>query len=131
MGKFKDLTIEDADLAEMDDTNEGVDTGTLEGYVHGLGRDIPAPRRSHLYKGDFSDPGLPMCRYGWNRKEDGYSIWRGNVGEDGVCKICWKRAMKGLDGVDNPWYSEEDRIRDEQEWKELMGSASEQNKEGR
>lgn len=73
---------------------------TLEGYVEGLGRDIPAPRRSHLYKGTFNDPGLPMCRYGWNR-DDGtaYSIFRGNRGDDGLCKICLKRATAGLDGV--------------------------------
>lgn len=34
----------------------------------GLGRDYPHPDHAHLYHGDFSDPGLPMCRYGWNRE---------------------------------------------------------------
>lgn len=71
-----------------------------KGYILGLGRDYPHPRLSHLYHGDFSDPGLPMCRYGWNR-DDGtaYSIWRGNLGDGGVCKICFKRAKAGLSGV--------------------------------
>lgn len=72
-----------------------------EGYIIGLGRDNPPPKVAHLYKGEFDDPGLPMCRYGWNR-DDGrsYSIWRGNFGERGVCKICLRRAKKGLDGVE-------------------------------
>ena len=72
-----------------------------KGFIIGLGRDYPHPRKSHLYKGTFSDPGLPMCRFGWNR-ENGteYSIWRGNIGVDGICKICEKRADKGLEGVE-------------------------------
>ena len=68
-----------------------------DGYIPGLGRDYPHPRIAHLYKGDFSNPGLPMCRKGWNR--DGgvsYSIWRNNVGKKGICKICLRRALKGL-----------------------------------
>lgn len=72
----------------------------LDGYIAGLGRDYPHPKIAHLYKGDFNDPGLPMCRYGWNR--DGgtsYSIWRNNSGANGVCKICLRRARQGLDGV--------------------------------
>jgi hypothetical protein len=72
-----------------------------DGYILGLGRDYPHPRTAHLYKGDFSDPGLPMCRKGWNRNDgQGYSIWRGNMGRDGVCKICLRRARAGLDGVE-------------------------------
>lgn len=71
-----------------------------EGYIMGLGRDYPHPKLSHLYKGDFSDPGLPMCRRGWNRDNgQSYSIWRGNVGSHGVCLICLKRARAGKDGV--------------------------------
>lgn len=72
-----------------------------KGYILGLGRDHPHPKLAHLYKGDFGDPGLPMCRHGWNR-DDGqsYSIWRGNMGEDGVCAICLRRAQKGLDGFE-------------------------------
>lgn len=73
----------------------------IPGYITGLGRDYPHPKRSHLYKGTFADPGLPMCRYGWNRDSgSSYSIWRGNVGEKGICKLCLKRAAKGLDGVE-------------------------------
>lgn len=73
------------------------------GHIMGLGRDHPYPRVAHLYKGTFSDPGLPMCRYGWNR--DGgasYSIWRGNAGRNGICKVCMRRARAGLDGVESP-----------------------------
>jgi hypothetical protein len=88
------------------------DTGTLKGsspaavpaeqreYITGLGRDYPHPKLAHLYEGPFSDPGLPMCARGWNR-DDGtsYSIWRNNVGVNGICKICQRRADKGLAGV--------------------------------
>jgi hypothetical protein len=78
-----------------------------EGYVVGLGRDVPHPKRSHLYKGEFSDPGDPMCRYGWNR-DDGtsYSIWRGNYGDAGVCRICLRRAQAGLPPVPPRGYDE-------------------------
>lgn len=70
------------------------------GYILGLGRDYPHPRIAHLYKGSFGDPGLPMCRYGWNRGGgETYSIWRGNMGQDGVCAICLRRARQGLNGV--------------------------------
>ena len=72
-----------------------------DGYILGLGRDYPHPKISHLYKGDFSDPGLPMCRKGWNRDNgESYSIWRGNMGKRGVCKTCLKRARAGLDGIE-------------------------------
>lgn len=72
------------------------------GYIAGLGREYPRPKLAHLYKGTFADPGLPMCKRGWNR--DGgtsYSIWRGNMGEDGYCKVCLRRARAGLDGVES------------------------------
>ncbi len=72
-----------------------------DGYILGLGRDYPNPNISHLYKGDFHDPGLPMCARGWNRDNgQSYSIWRGNMGKSGVCKTCLKRARAGLDGVE-------------------------------
>ncbi len=73
-----------------------------DGYIAGLGRDYPHPNLAHLYKGTFADPGLPMCRRGWNR--DGgqaYSIWRGNLGEGGVCRICLRRALEGKEGVES------------------------------
>ena len=75
--------------------------GVPDGYILGLGRDYPHPKIAHLYKGDFSSPGLPMCKRGWNRG-DGYSIWRGNIGERGICLICLRRAKKGLDGIPAP-----------------------------
>lgn len=80
-----------------------------DGYTPGLGRDFPHPQRAHLYKGHFSDLGLPMCRYGWNRKEYGWSIWRNNVGDKGICKICIRRAQAGLEGVPNPYIKKRKR----------------------
>lgn len=72
-----------------------------DGYITGLGRDYPHPKICHLYKGDYSDPGKPMCLNGWNRdNHESYSIWRNNMGERGVCAVCLRRARKGLDGVD-------------------------------
>ena len=78
--------------------------GTLtrppKGYILGLGRDYPAPKISHLYKGDFADPGYPMCLNGWNRDgHTSYSIWRGNMGVNGICKVCLRRARGGLEPV--------------------------------
>ena len=75
--------------------------GVPDGYITGLGRDYPHPKLAHLYKGTFEDPGNPMCRRGWNRDGgESYSIWRGNAGQNGICKICLRRAQKGLDGVE-------------------------------
>jgi len=74
-----------------------------DGYIPGLGRDVPHPKIAHLYKGDFSDPGLPMCKRGFNRDNGySYSIWRNNVGVNGICSICLRRARKGLDGLPFP-----------------------------
>lgn len=89
-------------LIVRDPYNKAVGVRIPEGFVVGLVRN-PDTRGSvsHLYKGTFSDPGLPMCRYGWNRG-DYYSIWRGNVGGRGICKICLKRAHEGLDGIECP-----------------------------
>lgn len=76
-------------------------------YRPGLGRSVPHPKLAHLYEiGDnCMDFKFPMCSYGWNRNDgESYSIWRGNVGVKGVCKICIKRAAKGLPGVDSKYY---------------------------
>lgn len=125
MGKFKAILADEEDQAQPDDPNEGIAyPGLPSGYIMGLGRDVPHPKRAHLYKGDFSDPGLGMCRYAYNRKEYGYSIWRGNDGELGVCKICYKRAMQGLDGIENPYYTEAHRLEDER-LEKLYGSDEE------
>lgn len=87
-------------FTEADPIGRSIMKDVPDGYIVGLGRDNPYPKLSHLYKGDFSDPGLPMCRHGWNRENGAaYSIWRGNIGMNGICKICLKRANKNLDGV--------------------------------
>jgi hypothetical protein len=66
---------------------------------------------THLYDGDFSNPGYPMCSRGWNRKwydKDGkiedyeYSIFRNNISNVGICKVCLKRAEKGLQSIKKP-----------------------------
>lgn len=73
----------------------------IEGYIAGCSRDHDDDHKvTHLYKGDFNNPGLPMCARGWNRAGgSGYSIWRGVISSGGLCKVCVRRAMKGLGGV--------------------------------
>ncbi len=67
------------------------------GFVVGLGRDFPHPKKSHIYRGTFSNIGSPMCKKGWNRDGgEGYSIWRNNVGVDGICFDCIKNARKEM-----------------------------------
>lgn len=56
-------------------------------------------KKTHLFDGTFSDPGLPMCRWAWNKYGE-YSIWRNNVSDKGICEICFRRAKKGLKGVE-------------------------------
>lgn len=72
-----------------------------DGYVVGLVRDAHSEetRVSHLYEGDYADPGWPMCARGWNRGYGtDYSIWRGQMGL-GICKVCHRRASQGLPPV--------------------------------
>ena len=66
---------------------------------------------THLYKGTFSEPGFPMCSRGWQRKwydKDGkiedyeYSIFRNNVSNAGICKVCQRRADAGLPPIERP-----------------------------
>lgn len=72
-----------------------------EGYIVGLSRRrVPRAKLSHLYKGTFADPGQPMCKRGYEKAGD-YSIWRGNVGENGICKVCLRRARAGMPPA--PW----------------------------
>lgn len=76
-----------------------------EGYISGLVRD-PIEQNNHvahLYKGNFSDPGDPMCKRGWNRGKYGYSIWRNVVGRKGICKICLRRALEGKEPISFPF----------------------------
>lgn len=49
---------------------------------------------------------MAMCKRGYNR-EEGYSIWRNNVGDRGICKICLRRAQEGRDPIPWPKYEEE------------------------
>lgn len=80
-----------------------------EGYIFGLGRDEPKPKKAHVYEGTFDEPGNPMCARGWNR-DDGndYSIWRNNIGEDGICGVCLRRVREGRSSV--PPKSERRRV---------------------
>lgn len=71
----------------------------LDGYILGQDRN-DSDVVTHIYKGNFNDPGLPMCVRGWNRESgERYSIFRGNVGDVGVCKICKRRMLAGKEGV--------------------------------
>jgi hypothetical protein len=75
-------------------------SGIPEGYITGRDRTDDGDRKvTHLYHGDFGDPGLPMCKRGWNGDLGGYSIWRNNIGPKGVCKVCLRRAQAGKEGV--------------------------------
>lgn len=72
-----------------------------EGYISGLDRNDDT-LVAHLYKGTVDDVGLPMCVRGWNRSDgESFSIFRNNEGEAGICKVCFRRARKGLDGVES------------------------------
>ena len=81
-------------------------------YITGMNRtyeNVANACATHLYDGDFGDPGKPLCKWGWNRDEgSSYSIWRGNISNKGICKICKRRADKGLDGVDGNWNEEDE-----------------------
>lgn len=70
-----------------------------EGYIVGQDRnDMNVV--SHLYRGNYTNPGLPMCVRGWNRSGGkGYSIFRGVTGNVGICKICVRRALADKNGV--------------------------------
>lgn len=72
------------------------------GYIAGMDRSNEGSRIvTHLYKGNFNDPGLPMCVRGWNRASGmEYSIFRGNISDAGICRICLRRALAGRDGVE-------------------------------
>lgn len=70
-----------------------------DGYILGQDRN-DMNLVTHIYKGDFSDPGNPMCVRGWNRSGgERYSIFRGNVGDIGICRVCKRRMFQGKDGV--------------------------------
>lgn len=74
---------------------------TPQGYISGQDRNDENVV-AHLYKGDFNDVGLPMCVRGWNRSDGSeYSIFRNNVGNAGICKVCMKRTLAGKEGVES------------------------------
>lgn len=69
-------------------------------YVVGLDRN-DQHLVAHLYRGTFGYPGRPMCVRGWNRSDGcSYSIFRNQYGP-GICKICMRRAEKGLEPVES------------------------------
>ena len=69
------------------------------GYITGMYRtEKREKRKTHLYHGDFDNPGLPMCQQGWNAGPYSYSIFRGVVSRAGICKSCLSRAVAGLPG---------------------------------
>lgn len=73
--------------------------GIPEGYIPGADRAVSSTRKTHLYKGTFDNPGLPMCKNGWNRDNGrSYSIWRNNIGPNFLCWTCVNRARAGKSG---------------------------------
>jgi len=69
------------------------------GYMPGMFRGEGGEKMvTHLYHGNFNNPGLPMCRNGWHYGSS-YSIFRNNISPKGVCKTCLKRAQAGMQGV--------------------------------
>jgi len=71
-----------------------------DGYIIGMGRDFPKPVISHLYQGTYDNLLGPMCHNGANRDNgDSFSIWRGNIGEKGICKTCMKKAKAGFNHI--------------------------------
>jgi len=81
-------------------------------YVTGVFRgDNGENMVTHLYRGNFANPGHPMCSRGWQRvwyykngkvKYYEYSIFRNNTSNVGMCKICMRRAELGLESIAKP-----------------------------
>lgn len=96
------------DIVNLALKNVGRGISIPEGYVLGLSRRqvrrvdgvVRYPNYAHLYKGTYADVGQPMCARGYEKEGD-ISIWRGNGGEKGVCKVCLRRAFAGLKPA--PW----------------------------
>ena len=54
---------------------------------------------AHLYRGNFENPGNPMCVRGWNRLDGhGWSIFR-NLPDVRICKVCLRRAREKREPV--------------------------------
>jgi hypothetical protein len=69
-------------------------------FIAGMNRAASNPEhlKTHLYDGTFTEPGMPLCQYGYDANGD-YSIWRNNVSEAGICTLCRRRAEMGGSGV--------------------------------
>ena len=81
--------------------------GNYPGYLFGLRRYPPA-KISHLYTGSFNNVGKPMCKRGWTYPDrSGFSIFRGNQGENGTCDICLRRADAGLEPIEPDEYDKD------------------------
>lgn len=70
-------------------------------YIIGTGRNPGEEKKvAHLYEGPFGEPGNPMCARGWNRADGfSYSILRNVPSQNGLCKICLRRATEGKPAV--------------------------------
>lgn len=93
-------------LTEIDMNINGKD------YITGVFRgDNGENMVTHLYDGNFENPGFPMCSRGWQRKwydsngkvEDyEYSIFRNLISNAGICKTCLRRARANLPPIKKP-----------------------------
>lgn len=72
-------------------------------YITGLGRannNYDLLDETHLYEVTDDDGYYPLCSRGFNRDYGlGFSIFRGNVGDIGVCQVCEGRGAKQRPGL--------------------------------
>ena len=73
---------------------------TANDYIPGIGRN-PGEEHLHTHLYRNTEDGLrPMCMYGWNRSDGrSISIFRGQGGSKGLCRICKRRAAGNLPPV--------------------------------
>jgi hypothetical protein len=71
----------------------------LDGFITGMDRSKDDSHKlnkvAHIYRGSFYEPGDGMCKRSMG-KDGYYSIWRNNVGDKGICKICLRNVHKEL-----------------------------------
>lgn len=81
--------------------NDKQKTIQIRKYKMILGQDRNEPDAvTHIYEGNYNDPGRPYCARGWNRDNGyGYSIFRG-LSTGCICKICSRRYEEGRDPVE-------------------------------
>lgn len=67
-------------------------------FTVGMDRNDQDKVVAHLYEetGSGDEYRLtPMCERGWNRSDGaGFSIFRGNASEAGICKVCVRRRRE-------------------------------------